>query len=203
MRAPKLPAVGCGIKGVRVRAARSRAAVVAGFAVPSPTPYPVAPMNPALLFLLLFVTIPLVELYLLIEVGAGIGAVPTIGLTLATALLGGVLVRLQGFSTALRVRQGLERGEVPAVEMLEGLVLLISGILLLLPGFVTDAVGFLFLVPPVRRAALVASLRRMRVVTTTQAGPGGRGEGVIEGEWRRETEEGERIEHDDRGPPTG
>ena len=160
-------------------------------------------MNPSLLFLLLFVTIPLVELYLLIEVGAEIGAVPTIGLTVATALLGGVLVRLQGFSTALRVRQGLERGEVPAVEMLEGLVLLVTGVLLLLPGFFTDAVGFLFLVPPVRRAALGALLRRMRVTTTTRTGPRDRRESVIEGEWRRETEEGERIGRDDRGSPTG
>jgi UPF0716 protein FxsA len=87
--------------------------------------------------------------------------------------------------------------------MLEGLVLLVTGVLLLLPGFVTDAAGFLFLVPPVRRAALGALLRRMRVTTTTRTGPRDRRESVIEGEWRRETEEGERIGRDDRGSPTG
>ncbi|MES9966284.1 MAG: FxsA family protein, partial [Sedimenticola sp.] len=69
-------------------------------------------MNPLVIFLLLFVGIPLFELYFLIEVGSEIGALPTIFLTIFTAVLGGILVRMQGFSTALRVRDAMERGEV-------------------------------------------------------------------------------------------
>jgi UPF0716 protein FxsA len=134
------------------------------------------------IFLLLFVGTPLVELYLLIQVGSQIGALPTIGLTLLTAVIGGVLVRLQGLSVLGRVRASLDRGDVPALEMLDGALLLIAGFLLLLPGFVTDAVGFLLLVPVVRRLVIA---RFVRVVpghppTATDAG-----QRVIEGEFRR------------------
>ena len=167
---------------------------------PSPAiPYAWGTMNPLFLFLVLFVATPLVELYFLIEVGSEIGAVPTIGLTLFTAVLGGVLVRLQGFSTALRVRDALDRGELPAIEMLEGVLLLIAGILLLLPGFVTDAIGFLCLIPQLRRSLVLAFLRRARVIRT-QGTPGGEREDIIEGEWRRE-EGSDRITRDGPRPP--
>lgn len=160
-------------------------------------------MNPVFLFLLLFVGIPLFELYFLIEVGAEIGAVPTIGLTVFTALLGGVLVRMQGFSTALRVREAIERGEVPAVEMLEAVLLLIAGVLLLLPGFFTDAFGFLCLIPPVRRVMILTFLRRAKVIHAyRERDTGGGNSSVIEGEWRRE-EGADRIEKDERNPPAG
>lgn len=146
-------------------------------------------MNPLALLLLLFVGIPLVELYFLIEVGSQIGALPTIFLTVFTAVLGGMLVRLQGFSTALRVRAGMDRGEVPAIEMLEGVVLLLSGILLLLPGFFTDLFGFLCLVPPIRRAMVVWFLKRSG---TLHPAPGSNPSQtpekprVIEGEFHRD-----------------
>ncbi|MEW7979700.1 MAG: FxsA family protein [gamma proteobacterium symbiont of Phacoides pectinatus] len=145
-------------------------------------------MNPLILFLLLFVGAPLVELYFLIEVGARIGAIPTVFLTVFTAVLGGLLVRMQGFSTALRVKAALDRGEVPAVEMLEGMVLLLTGILLLLPGFLTDALGFLALVPQARRRMIIALLRRAQVLhpATGEAQEAGR---VYEGEFRRHEEE--------------
>ncbi|MEW8395926.1 MAG: FxsA family protein, partial [Candidatus Thiodiazotropha sp.] len=91
-------------------------------------------MNPLLIFLLLFVGVPLVELYFLIKVGSEIGAFPTIFLTIFTALLGGWMVRAQGFATLTRVRGTMDRGEVPAFEMLEGAVLLVCGLLLLLRG---------------------------------------------------------------------
>ncbi len=147
-------------------------------------------MNPVALLLLLFVGIPLVELYFLIEVGSWIGALPTILLTVFTAVLGGMLVRLQGFSTAMRVRAGMERGEVPAIEMLEGVVLLLSGILLLLPGFFTDLLGFLCLVPPIRRAMIVWFLKRSGTMRPDPgADPQKPGEHrVIEGEYRRDDE---------------
>lgn len=145
-------------------------------------------MNPLVLILLLFVGIPLVELYFLIEVGSRIGALPTITLTIFTAVLGGLLVRVQGFSTAMRVRAGMDRGEVPAVEMLEGVVLLLSGILLLLPGFFTDLFGFLALVPPIRRALIVGFLKRSGTLHPAEgAGPPKSGEHrVIEGEYHRD-----------------
>ncbi|MCW8944926.1 MAG: FxsA family protein [Sedimenticola sp.] len=145
-------------------------------------------MNPLALLLLLFVGIPLVELYFMIEVGSYIGALPTILLTVFTAVLGGLLVRIQGFSTAMRVRAGMDRGEVPAIEMLEGVVLLFSGILLLLPGFFTDLFGFLALVPPIRRAVIVGFLKRSGTIQPVAGAESGRPPEprVIEGEYRRD-----------------
>ena len=146
------------------------------------------PMNPALLLLLLFIGLPLFELYFLIQVGSELGAIPTIALSVFTAVLGGMLVRLQGITTLMRVRATLERDEVPALEMLEGALLLVAGFFLLLPGFLTDFVGFLCLVPPVRRAMVLFFLRRSGTMQhppppgdARQPGPK-----VIEGEYRRE-----------------
>lgn len=121
-------------------------------------------MNPLFLFLLLFVGIPLIELYFLIQVGAEIGAIPTITLTVFTAVLGGMMVRVQGFSTLLRVRDALSREEVPALEILEGAVLLVTGFMLLLPGFITDVIGFILLVPPIRRALLLYFLKHSGIM---------------------------------------
>ncbi|MEW8513194.1 MAG: FxsA family protein [Candidatus Thiodiazotropha sp.] len=146
-------------------------------------------MNPLLIFLLLFVGVPLVELYFLIKVGSEIGAFPTIFLTIFTALLGGWMVRAQGFATLTRVRGTMDRGEVPAFEMLEGAVLLICGLLLLLPGLVTDVVGFVFLVPPIRRWLLAVGLRQGGVMGPVESAPdGSRERPVIEGEFKREDE---------------
>jgi UPF0716 protein FxsA len=141
-----------------------------------------------LTFLLLFVGIPVVELYFLIEVGSQIGALPTIGLTILTALIGGVLVRLQGFAVLTRVRRATERGEVPALEMMDGALLVVAGLILLLPGFFTDAVGFLLLLPPLRRLLIG---RLVRVVPAQGSRPGAGGQAsarprVIEGEYRRD-----------------
>lgn len=150
-------------------------------------------MNPLLIFLLLFVGIPLTELYFLIEVGSQIGAFPTIFLTIFTALLGGYMVRRQGFSTLMKVRGMVDRGEVPAIEMMEGAVLLVCGLLLLLPGFITDAVGFVFLVPPFRRWLLSAGLKGSGVMRPAAPPEAGQGQAqrpdVIEGEFKREEDE--------------
>ncbi len=104
------------------------------------------------ILLLLFLTIPLVEIYLLIKVGSHIGAFFTLLLVVGSAILGAWLLRLQGLSTVAKVQQSLRKGEMPAAELLEGLILLFSGALLLTPGFFTDAIGFLCLVPRVRQA---------------------------------------------------
>jgi UPF0716 protein FxsA len=132
-----------------------------------------------IVFLILFVTIPLVELYFLIQVGAEFGAIPTIGLSLFTAALGGFLVRRQGFAVLARLRQASDRGETPALEMFDGVLLLAAGLLLLLPGFLTDALGFLLLVPALRQFLI----RRVLVALPQGPTPGTR---VIEGDYRRE-----------------
>ena len=137
------------------------------------------------LLFLLFIAVPLVEIYLLLEVGGVIGAVPTIGLVVLTAAVGAALVRAQGFSTIQRVRRSMEAGEVPAVAIIEGVFLLVAGALLLTPGFLTDAIGFGCLVPPLRRA-LILRLIETRVIRTHRPGPAPRQGHVIEGEFERE-----------------
>ena len=133
--------------------------------------------------LLLFVGIPLAELYLLIQVGSEIGALPTIGLSIFTALLGGALVRVQGFSILLRVQEAMAKNEVPALQMMDGALLLVAGLVLLLPGFFTDIVGFLLLIPALRQ--LIIS-RFVRTVRSQPADRSAQGPQVIEGEYRRE-----------------
>jgi UPF0716 protein FxsA len=103
-----------------------------------------------LLFLLFFV-ISIVEIYFLIKVGSVIGALWTVFLVVGTAVLGAALLRQQGFSTFQRAQQSLAQGQLPATAMLEGVALVISGALLLTPGFVTDTIGFLLLTPLVRQ----------------------------------------------------
>ncbi len=102
-------------------------------------------------FFLMFLLVPVAEIYFLIKVGGMVGAGLTILLVVFTAVLGAALVRAQGFSTFVRVQMQLARGNLPALEMLEGLVLFAAGALLLTPGFFTDAVGFILLIPPLRR----------------------------------------------------
>lgn len=149
-------------------------------------------MNPAFLFLLLFVGIPVVELYFMIKVGAEIGAFATVFLVLFTAGLGGVLVRMQGFTTAMRVRSAMERGELPAIEMMEGALLLVAGVLLLLPGFVTDAIGFLCLIPAVRQYLVLWALKRGNVLWHAAPSPPHKPSEqhrVIDADYRREDDE--------------
>jgi UPF0716 protein FxsA len=137
------------------------------------------------LFFLLFVGVPLIELYFLIQVGTRIGALPTIGLSILTALLGGALVRIQGFAVLTRVRDAMAQRQVPALEMLDGALLLVAGLVLLLPGFFTDILGFLLLAPIVRRLLIS---RFAHVLPDRPAAQGGARAGprVIEGEFRRE-----------------
>jgi len=100
---------------------------------------------------LLFITIPLLELWLLIEVGSDIGGLSTIALCLFTAALGGFLIRWQGMSTLIDAQKRMAHGEAPIDHGLHGLMIAFAGILLFTPGFITDSAGFLLLFPPLRR----------------------------------------------------
>lgn len=124
--------------------------------------------------LLLFLAIPLVELYLFLTVGSEIGLLPTLAVIFLTGVAGAALARAQGLKALARYRETMAAGRVPHETVIEGLLIFVAGALLLLPGFFTDLVGFLLLLPPVRRLAqhrLEASLRdRFRVVSTSTGG---------------------------------
>lgn len=107
---------------------------------------------------LLFVGVPLLELYILIQLGQVLGLWPTIGLVVLTGFAGAGLARLEGFRTLLRIRGELGQGRLPGKALLDGLAVLLGGALLLTPGILTDIIGFSFLLPPTRRLLL----RRIR-----------------------------------------
>ena len=136
------------------------------------------------LLFLIFLLVPVLEIYLLIEIGSLIGAVWTVTAVVGTAALGAVLVRRQGLAALARFRSATQVGELPAVTIIEGLALLVAGALLLTPGFFTDLVGFLLLTPPLRQF-LVRRWLAGRVVTPVGGTPSGRAPGVLDGESRR------------------
>ncbi len=138
---------------------------------------------------------PIVEMYLLFRVAGYVGAGLTVVLVLATAVAGVALLRRQGLATLTRGMARLERGQLPAREVAEGLLLAMAGALLLLPGFVSDAVGFLLLWPAVRAAV---AARILPEPPGAGRGPGG---DVIEGEFEsREEPNGADGDHHG-GPP--
>ena len=130
-----------------------------------------------------FIGVPLAELYVLIEIGGMLGALPTILLCIATAVLGATLVRAQGLRTLREVHEALGRGEIPALAVLEGMVLALAGVLLLTPGLLTDVAGFAALVPPLRREVL-GRLLELRPHP---------GSVTLDGEYQRDTDSPARI----------
>jgi len=111
-------------------------------------------------FLLLFVLFPVLELFVFVKVSAAIGFFPALLLIILGSMLGMFVLRIAGLATALRARESLSRGELPAQTMLEGLMLALAGGLLILPGFVTDVLGLIMLLPISRR--LLANKMRQR-----------------------------------------
>jgi UPF0716 protein FxsA len=105
-----------------------------------------------LIFFLIFIILPIGEIAVFLEAGRTIGVLPTIAITLATTFLGSFLLRTQGFATMQRFMQCVERDELPLEPVLDGMGVLIAGVLLMVPGFITDAIGMLLFMPPVRRA---------------------------------------------------
>lgn len=126
-----------------------------------------------LILILLFTVLPLAELYLLVWLGFQIGLLPTIAIALGTGVLGASLARAQGTAVMSKLSQQLRAGERPADTLVDGALVLFAGVLLIMPGVITDVTGFLLLVPPVRsilKPLLAKALRRN--VQSHDAGPG-------------------------------
>ena len=119
--------------------------------------------------LFLFITIPVIELYLFLTLGKQIGTVNTLLIIVATAILGAWLTRMQGARAMARFHRATAEGRLPHEEVVDGVMILIAGVVLLTPGFLTDAIGFALLVPPVRallRKRLGKALRdRVQIIT--------------------------------------
>ena len=101
---------------------------------------------------LAFTIIPVVEIYLLIQIGTIFGALTSIALVIVTGFLGAYLARIQGLQTLFRIQKSLREGQMPSSELLDALLIGIAGLVLLTPGFLTDAFGFLLLIPNTRTA---------------------------------------------------
>jgi UPF0716 protein FxsA len=156
-----------------------------------------------ILLLIAFIGVPLIEIGVFIQVGGFVGLWPTLGLVVLTAVLGTWQLRAQGLATLDRARRQIDQGILPAHELFDGLCLLVAGALLLTPGFVTDAVGFLLFLPPVRGALRQFLARHVMASAETRVWVDGeetRGRGpkdgrVIDGEFEDLTDD----EHDPGG----
>ncbi len=129
------------------------------------------------LLALLFLVVPLVELWVIIQVAGGIGVAETLVLLVGVSLAGAWLVRVQGLGVFRRVQQALGERRLPAAELVDGVLILGAGALMLTPGFITDGVGLLLLIPPTRavvRTMLIGRFRgRVAVYQATAAPSGG------------------------------
>ena len=127
---------------------------------------------------LMFIAVPLVELYVIVETASSIGTLETIGLLILVSIVGAWMVKAQGMAVLWRVRGKLNEGQMPGRELVDGALVLFAGALMLTPGFVTDAVGLLLLFPPTRMAIRPILIRRFRH-RVAYYGPGGSGPGTI------------------------
>jgi len=136
--------------------------------------------------LLAFIIIPILEIYLLIKVGSIIGGLTTILLIILTAIIGTRLLRSQGIATLRKVQTSIQQGEIPTDALLEGIFIILGGALLLTPGFFTDAVGFICLIP-ILRQYLVSWLRKriaQPIASTFSQSP--KSPFTIEGDYKRD-----------------
>ncbi len=142
--------------------------------------------------LFLFIAIPIAEIVVFVQMGGLIGLWPTVAAVIFTAVFGAALLRRQGISTLMRLRESLEQGRIPLEEIFDGVCLFATGLLLLTPGFITDSFGFLLLFPPFRallRRELGRQIKagRVHVHQSGFHGPGQRPPSpdptVIDGEW--------------------
>jgi UPF0716 protein FxsA len=134
-----------------------------------------------LLLVLLFIVVPIVELFVIIQVGEAIGVLPTIALLIADSVLGSMLMRSQGRAAWRRFNAALAEGRIPHREVLDGALVIFGGALLLTPGFLSDVLGLVLLLPPTRALVRGVIARRFlpRVIASGLGGiaGGGRGHG--------------------------
>jgi UPF0716 protein FxsA len=143
---------------------------------------------PLVLLFILFIVVPIAELYVIIQVGQAIGVLPTIAILIADSIIGSFLLKVQGRAAWRRFNAAISEGRVPTREVLDGVLVVFGGAFLLTPGFISDIVGILFLLPPtralIRRIALRNVAARMAASATTWGmgrmaggpfGAGGRG----------------------------
>lgn len=120
----------------------------------------------------LFLVVPLVELYVIFQVGQAIGALNTIGILLVDSLVGGWLMKREGLGVMRRLQTQLEQGHVPGKEIVDAFLILFGGALMLAPGFMTDLVGMALLLPPVRAVVRRVLARRFTAVAVKRGGFG-------------------------------
>lgn len=138
-------------------------------------------------FLAIFVAMPIIEIAVFIQAGELIGLWPTIGVVVLTAIIGTSLMRAQGLQTLAKAQSQMDQGEMPIGAMFDGICILVAGVLLLTPGFVTDTFGFLLLVPPLRQligAKVIMKLVQSGNIRTSFGGSGfgaSRGPGAAHG----------------------
>ena len=114
------------------------------------------------LLALLFLVVPFVELFVILQVGRAIGALNTIGLLVLVSVVGAWLVKREGLSVLRRARERIDQGVVPGRELVDGVLIIFAGALLITPGFLTDVLGVLLLLPPVRASVRAVALRELR-----------------------------------------
>ena len=150
-----------------------------------------------------FIIVPLIEIGLFIQVGGAIGMLWTLGLVVATAVAGTALLRQQGRGTIRRARAQLAKNTLPLAEAFDGVMLIVSGALLLTPGFLTDALGGLLLIPLVRRFVREFVIRRFLASAgfDLEMRPVGGGGTTIEGDFGPAGENGDGGEGRPRGRP--
>lgn len=145
-----------------------------------------------------FLIIPLIEIALFVTIGGQIGVLPTIALVLTTAVIGTTLLRHQGFGLINRVREKLDRGEVPGRDLAHGAMLLVAGVLLLTPGFFTDTLGFALFVPAVRDRLFALIAARMSGFTVA-TGPFNAEDMHSRGDGPTIELDPDEVSHDDAG----
>jgi len=116
---------------------------------------------------LAFTIIPIIEIYLLIEIGSMFGALTALTLVILTGFLGAFLARIQGLQTLFRIQDSLREGRMPSGELLDALLIVIAGLVLLTPGFLTDSAGFLLLIPVTRNSIKYWLQRQIELRYTT------------------------------------
>lgn len=147
---------------------------------------------------IIFIVVPLIELMILFEVGDIIGGLWTFAIIIATAMIGTRLVKQQGLHTWQTIQQKMQQGELPAQSLFDGICILVSGVLLITPGFMTDIFGMLLLTPPFRLAVYQQIGHKIQVRGTGQQ------QSNFQGSFQQQSQQGfdQDIHHNEKQPTT-